>query len=121
MTVILDDEVLEAPLVQVTMSGGAVPCLKMTHVGGGEPLHVRRKITSAVRPEHEMPVVPHQAEPEHPHLDAVGGFGQQIEKMPIVVGVVEQRAARVPAIENVMHDAVGRDSSDSRHEGDESG
>src|SRR6267142_1875518 len=81
-----------------------------------QELHVRRKINPLVRPYHQMEVIPHDAIGEDPHGHAKGGFGDKCKKRTEIRGLVEHGFAMVPAIEDVLDEAIGRDATLSSHE-----
>lgn len=73
MRVVLDQERLVAALVEMALAAGAVPGLG---VALGQPAHEAAKIAIGMRPEHEMPVVGHQAPGEQTHAAALALLGE---------------------------------------------
>jgi hypothetical protein len=71
-----------------------------------QELHVRRKISSAVGPQQQMEVIPHDAVGENPHGNSGRGFGHKCKERREIGGLMEDRFAVIAAIDDVLNEAV---------------
>ena len=71
-----------------------------------QPLHVRRKITAAVRPKEQMEMIPHDAIGDDTHGDPFRGFSHKGNECSEIAGLVKDRFAVVAAIDDVLNEAV---------------
>jgi hypothetical protein len=102
----LDQEILEATLVDVPMTCRPVVLMMSPNMRVHRPSHVRRKITPLRGPEDQMEVVRHEAHGEDPHRDSVKGLAENVQKCGVILGFVEDRLAPIPAIEDVMNRVI---------------
>lgn len=72
----------------------------------GLPAHEAPEIAVGTPPEHEMPVVGHQAPGEQPHAAALALLGEQFGEATVVGLVVEQRRPGVGAVEHVLDETA---------------
>ncbi len=49
-----------------------------------------------------MPVIPHDAERDHPHAEQIHRFRQNVEKCTIIAGFVEDDLLAIPAVDDMM-------------------
>ncbi len=62
-----------------------------------------------------MPMVRHQAKGQQGHARVVAGPREQLDKVFVVIAIVEDTLPRIPAIHHVLHVTRKQDSSSSRH------
>jgi hypothetical protein len=87
-------------------------------VGGQQPHHVVAEVTVFTWPETEVKVVGHEAIAEQAHGDALAGFVQEIDEGMKIAIVMEDGAAAVTAIEDVVAIAALGSSCGPWHEVD---
>ena len=58
-----------------------------------------------------MKVIPHDAERDQPHPEAVDGFFENREKCQVILTLVEDDLAAIAAVDNVMHEAGRGDAA----------
>jgi hypothetical protein len=78
-------------------------------------MHEGAEVFVAWRPEHQMKVVGHEAVADAAHAGAGTGLPQEADEVMIVVGVVEDAAAFVASVEDVIAAASDSSSSGTRH------
>lgn len=89
-----------------------VPALGM---GQSQQTHEGGKIVVSPRPQHQMPVVGHEAIGQNAHADAFRDFRQHFLECGIVFILAEDRLACVGPIEHVVHQPAGGVSQGSSH------
>jgi hypothetical protein len=67
VSIVLNNEVLVPPLVDVTVPVGPVFRVVVAHMSIGQPTHVGRKFNARKGPENQMPMIFHHAESENSH------------------------------------------------------
>ncbi len=110
MTIRLHREGFEAPLVQMAGSGRAMMCMPALGVGQRHPGHELGELPISPWPQHEMPVVGHDAVGEDPHRHACVRLAKHALKRLEVRWLFKDRQARIGAIEDVINNVAGRGS-----------
>jgi len=103
MKIFLDREALEAPLVEMSAGGVVIMLMVPTNVGDAEPAHQPRQRLLSSRPQHQVPVIGHEAEGQQIDGVALQRLGENLEKGGIVGLLVEQAHAAVAAIQDVIN------------------
>lgn len=96
----LESSLVERPRAERPMD--MVPAHRVRH---GQPMHEPRKVAIGLWPEHEMPVVWHQAECQQPHRGQRAGTQQEVLEGRIVGGVMKDRRSTDGAVEHVADQA----------------
>lgn len=80
----LDGEALEPPRVEVATADDAVSDVPAHDVGAGQPADEAGQLAVLARPEHEMPVIAHEA----PRKDAYGRLLVSLDEHPLKRGEI---------------------------------
>ena len=102
----------------VHVSAAVVVLMITADMGGKQPAHVIAQVAVAARPEDEMEVVGHEAIGQEADRDAFAGLAEQLEEGSEIAVLVEDGAARVPAVENVVAVTAQGSASIARHGGE---
>jgi hypothetical protein len=110
MLVLLNRKTLEAPLIQRTGPGRVmvrVPPLRVRHRQQAQEF---AQVAVLPRPEHQMPMVGHQAVTHEAHgQPLMGALDDAFHRLVIRV-ILEQQPAPDSAVEDVIGNPAGRDS-----------
>ena len=98
MVILLDRKTLESALVKVPLAHGAMSMLPTLRVGHGEPSNECGQVAIVLRPEHEMPVITHQAPIQNPHGEPIGGFPEHTFKRLEILILFEQPQLSVGSV-----------------------
>lgn len=82
-----------------------------------QALHEAAHVAVAARPEHQVPMIRHQAVAQQPHAEPLGGLSQNQLERPIVGVLSENLHAGIPAIEHMKDPSAGGDAIGAGHEG----
>jgi hypothetical protein len=113
MVVLFNRESLEPPLPD--MAAAPVTLAVTVHVSCQQPLHPRTQVAIAIRPQHQVEVVGHQAKAHEPHRQPGAGLLQQPHEIVGIVGIMEDLGAAVATIKHVVTIATHRCSRCPRH------
>ena len=108
MTVTLDDEGLESPLIKMTRARCTPMRVPALRVRQGDQAHVIREMTILERPKHQMPMVWHEAPREKTHRNSRSRFGKNSLESEVVLVPVEDPTTRISAIEHVINESAWR-------------
>jgi hypothetical protein len=100
MFVFLDGEGAEATLLNV--AAAMIVFMVAANVGSEQPHHVSVPIAVAARPEGEVGMVGHQARGEQTHGCPLPCLAQQLDEGGVIAVVVEDGAATIAAIEDMV-------------------
>ena len=103
--VVLHREGLEAALVEMARPDGAVVRVPPLRVSQRQPSHEFGQIAVASRPQHQVPMIRHQAIRQNSYLHAVQSFFQHTLESRVVFQLLKNRRASIRAIENVKHNS----------------
>jgi hypothetical protein len=84
MPVGLNQKVLEATLIQMSMTHSPMTLVVLPHMRVAEPLHIDRKINTSEGPQYQMPVVAHDAKGQEAHRNPLVRLGEQQEEMLVI-------------------------------------
>ena len=115
MIIRLHGEGLEAPLVQMAGSGRSMMGMPALRVGQRHPGHELREFPISPWPQHEMPVVRHDAVGENSHRRACVRLAKHALKRLEVSWLLKNRQTRVGPIEDVVDNVAGCSSQWSPH------
>src|SRR3954452_7354610 len=87
------------------------------HVGGGEALHKLAELTVLIGPQHEVPVIGHQAPSKQAQWNALERFPHHAEESEIVAIGFEDRTPLISTIKHMEDIAAWRDACGSWHPG----
>src|ERR1051325_1943879 len=73
------------------------------HVRRAHPPHEARQIRSLARPEHQMPMIIHQAVAENPHSGALPAFLEQFDERFKIPALVKDPHPPIPAVQHVIN------------------
>ena len=93
---------LEAPLIDVALADAVTMLMPALGMREGQPIHEPREVAIVAWPDHEMPVVWHDAVGQESHRHACTGLHQYALKRSVVPVVLKQRPAGVRPIEHVI-------------------
>ena len=74
---------------------------------GSQAADEAAEVAVAARPEHEVPVVGHQAPGERPHRGAGALLGQQFRELSVLGLVVEQGGPGIGPVEHMVDETTG--------------
>lgn len=106
MVVFLNGERFESPLVKVPRSRRSVMRVPALSVSQGQPAHEPRQIPVLARPQHQMPVIGHQAVRKHPHVASLASFPQHILKRRIIFRLMKHRRTSIRPVQRMKHHAA---------------
>jgi len=110
VTVCLDREALKSTLIKMSTGLMMVMSVVTPHVRNAEPAHESRQRPIAIGPQHQVPVVGHQAEGEQIDGISLEGLVKHLEKGRVIARLVEEFHPAVAAIEDMVN-ASGLDGS----------
>ena len=85
------------------------------HMGDGQPAQILRKVAITARPQHQVPVVRHDAIGKQPRGPPLRGLGQDAQKGGIVAVLLEQGRTGDRPIEDVIDLAAVGDTQALGH------
>src|SRR3990167_5467588 len=115
MRILLDQERFESSLVEMAMPHGVMMRMPSLGVRQREPAHEAREIPIVIRPQHQMPVIGHQAVGEDPHGHSLTRLRQHPLEGGIIAVFLEQRAPAIRAIEHVIDQVAWRGAEGTAH------
>ena len=110
MTVCLDREALKSTLIKMSTRLMMIMSVVTPHVCNAEPAHEARQRLIAIGPQHQVPVVGHQAEGEQIDGIALEALAEDLEEGRVIARLVEEFHPAVAAIEHMVN-ASGLDGS----------
>jgi len=108
MGVLLHDEGLKAPLIQMTGTCSRAMRVPALRVREGYQAHVVGEVPIVPRPQHEMPVVRHQTPRENTHGNTILNFSERAFEIQVIRILLEYLQTCIRAIENVVHKPAWR-------------
>jgi hypothetical protein len=101
----------------VDMAGSRVLAMGMVALGVSQrqPGGKRRKLTIQPGPDHQVPMVWHDAIGEDAHAESLAGFLEYFFEREVVLRTLKQRQARVGAVEHMINDPAGSHASRTWH------
>lgn len=115
IAVALDGKALVATLIDVPDADGFVGSVPAVRVRGRDPLHKRRQVAVRPWPQHQMPVVAHQAVAAQPHPKPLDTLGQHRLKRRKILRRLEDPQPTVGTVEDMINDVAFVDSFLSWH------
>ena len=113
MALIANPHVPKSTLIDVT--GEPMPSVEVAGMDTCQPMDVRRNCVVLVRPQHQMPVVGHQAVGDDAHRNSAPCALHKFLKMQVVVHSSEQRLSVNSTVEDVIDMPARSVSSCSCH------
>jgi len=98
---VLDGEGFVGALVEVASALGVVVGVPPPDVGGGQAVHVPAQVAGVMRPQHQVPVVGHEAVGEQAHGHVRVGLGHGALEGVVVRRLGEQLAAGVASVDDM--------------------
>ena len=92
------------PLVQVA-ARAAVVLVMPPHVRCAHPLHERLELPRASRPQHQVPVIPHQTPRQQLDIKSLKALRQYLEKRLKVPDFPEDHHPAIAAVQHVINQA----------------
>jgi hypothetical protein len=115
MLIRLYGETLVPSLIHVAGAGELAKFHPPAHVRDRQPQHETRQVSVALGPEHQVPVVGHDAEKQHGHWHDLERIDQGAHERRVIALAAKQVHSRDAAVENVMDDSAGGDACGSWH------
>jgi hypothetical protein len=107
MAIVLDRDRLEPALVDRTSSPGSPGVAPLPGVRGRQPLHEQREAVVVQGPEHQVPVIWHDAVGEQAYREATQRLGEDLEERFEVGWALEQGHALDGPVQDVKHELAG--------------
>ena len=101
--VLLDRKRLESPLIEMTGPGGSVVRMPALRVRQSQPTHEPRQVAVCTRPQHQVPVIGHQAIRQHPHVAAFASFLQHRLERRVIFRLAKDLSAGVRPVQGMKH------------------
>ena len=121
MTICLDRHAHVTSLVQMPSPNQSVNAVILPNVRTRQPVHVRRNIVTSGGPNHEVPVVGHDAKCEQTYRELPGCRCQDLDKQRVIGLAVKDPLSAIRAIHDVQHHARFAHAPWPRHLTDVSG
>ena len=104
-------------LIKRACAASCVHCVPSLGMSEREPVHELRKLLIGTRPHDQVPMIRHNRECQEAHVEALFGFGEDLDKHAIIFGVNKQAISPARSVEDVMRYASRSCASSSRHLG----
>ena len=103
IAVALDGKAFVTPLIDMSDADGLVGGVPAVGVRGRDPLHKRRQVAVRPRPQHQVPVVAHQAIAAQPHPEPLDPFSQHRFKRRKIRSRLENPQPTVGTVQYMVH------------------
>ena len=104
ITAALNREALVPPLIHMPDADGLVSRMPPVRMRRRHPLHKRRQVPIRPRPQHQMPVVAHQAIAAQPHPEPLNPFGQHRLKRRKILRRLEDPQPTIGPVQHMIYD-----------------